>query len=180
MTPELFFLLALFHGAVALVTTGTNLLLNHRRLTSAAHRDIVHLRLALAAELANLRALYRDNIAAIRAGQEALASARMLCVIYRANLGRMHLLPAEAVGDVVTAYALCERAEAFAAVHCKAHGASAFSMGRDRAFADALTALYEQASARAQQALVLLGEPAVDAPAAIEPVTAPVRRLKAA
>ncbi len=92
MTPELLFLLAVFHAAVALATTGANLWITHRRLATTTSRDTKSLRLALAAELVHLRALYRDNVAEIYAGRDALASSRMFCVIYRANLGRMHLL----------------------------------------------------------------------------------------
>ncbi len=158
MTPELFLLLAVFHGAIALITTSANLYIGHRRQVSSLRRDSANLKLALAAELANLRDLYKDNIDAIYSGKEALASCRMFSVIYRGNLGRLHTLAGEHIAAIVTAFAMSERVEALAAVHCKAHGANAFSMGKDRPYADALVALYEKAAAAAERALKGLGQ----------------------
>ena len=91
-------------------------------------------------------------------GQDALVSCRMFSVIYRANLGRLHLLTGVHIPPIVTAYAMSERVEALAAVHGKAHGQNAFSLGKERPFADALIAMYEKAAATAERALKALGE----------------------
>ena len=165
MTPELFFLLGVFHAAVAVFTTAVNLYVGHRRTAASTARDVSGLRAGLAAELAQLRDLYKANIDALYAGQEALVSCRMFSVIYRANLGRVHLLASDDIAAIVAAYAMSERVEALAAVHCKAHGPNAFSMGKDRPFADALIATYEKAAASAERALRTLGQD-VDAAAA--------------
>lgn len=158
MTPELFFLLGVFHAAVAVLTTAVNLYVGHRRTAAASARDASGLRAGLAAELAQLRDLYKANIDTLYAGQDALVSCRMFSVIYRANLGRLHLLSAADIAPVVAAYAMSERVEALTAVHCKAHGPSAFSMGKDRPFADALIAMYEKAAGAADRALKALGQ----------------------
>jgi hypothetical protein len=158
MSPTFYLLLALLHAAIALATTSVNLYVGQKRLATTSRNDMAKLRLALAAELANLRSLYKDNIDAIYAGKDALASCRMVSAIYRGNVGRLHALGAGDIPAVVTAYAMSERVEAYAAVHCKAHGANAFSMGKDRPFADSLVAMYEKAAAAADRALRVLGQ----------------------
>jgi hypothetical protein len=158
MTPEIFFLLGVFHAAVAVFTTAINLYVTHRRTVSIAAKDMSGLRAGLAAELAQLRDLYKANLDTLYSGQDALVSCRMFSVIYRANLGRLHLLKGVHIPPIVTAYAMSERVEALAAVHCKAHGQNAFSLGKERPFADALIALYEKAAATAERALKALGE----------------------
>jgi hypothetical protein len=157
MTSELFFLLGIFHAAVAVCTTGANLYVGHRRTAASTARDASGLRAGLAAELAQLRDLYKVNIDALYAGHDALVSCRMFSVIYRANLSRLHLLSAADIAPIVAAYAMSERIEALAAAHCKAHGPNAFSMGKDRPFADALITTYEKAAATAERALKSLG-----------------------
>jgi hypothetical protein len=154
MTTEQFFLLSgLLHGVIALLATGANVYATHRRAHAVAHKDSGGLRVALAAELANLRWLYKDNLDAIHGGADVLVSIRMFAAIYRGNLGRIHLLPAEIIPALVAAYAKGEQAEAYAAAYCKAHGATAFSMSKDRPFAQALVAAYEQAAASTERAL---------------------------
>ena len=159
MSPHFMFLLAFIHAGIALVTTGANLYINHRRFVGATRNDMTRLRLELAAELANLRMLCKDNIDALYGEKDVLASCRMFCAIYRGNLGRLHTLAAEHIPPVVTAFAMCERAEAYAAAYCKAHGQSAFSMGKERPFAETLIAMYEKAAAASDRALRALGEP---------------------
>jgi hypothetical protein len=158
MTPELFFLLGIFHAAVAVLTTAVNLYVGHRRTVASAARDVSGLRAGLAAELAQLRDLYKANIDALYAEQDALISCRMFTIIYRANLGRLHLLRSGDIAPIVSAYAMSERVEALAAVRCKAHGPNAFSIGKERPFADALIAMYEKAAATVERALKALGE----------------------
>ncbi len=178
MSPTYYLMLAALH---ALATTAVNLYVGQRRLTATSRNDMDKLRLALAAELANLRMLFKDNIDAIYAGRDALASCRMVSAIYRGNIPRVHMLAAGDIPAVVTAYAMSERVEAYAAAHCKAHGVNAFSMSKDRPYADALVALYEKAAAAADRALRELGQAEVElaeieAPRAEEPA----RRLAAA
>ncbi|HXT07747.1 MAG TPA: hypothetical protein VN715_12515 [Roseiarcus sp.] len=181
MTPELFFLLGVFHAAVGILTTTINLFVGHRRTASTAARDMSGLRVALAAELGQLRHLYKANIDALYAGQDALVSCRMFSVIYRANLGRLHLLSAADIAPIVAAYAMSERVEAMVAVHCKAHGANAFSMGKERPFAEALIAAYEKGAAAVERGLRALGQGEEDgAEAAESRAGEPVARLRAA
>jgi hypothetical protein len=178
MTPEVFFLLGVFHAAVAVLTTTANLYVGHRRTAATAARDVSGLRAGLTAELAQLRDLYKANVDALYSGQDALVSCRMFSVIYRANLGRLHLLSPGDIAPIVAAYAMSERIEAMAAAHCKAHGQNAFSMGKERPFADALIAAYEKAAATAERALRALGQD-VDAAAAAT-AEQPARQLAAA
>lgn len=178
MTPAFYLMLSASHAVIALVTTACNLYVGQRRLTAISRNDMDKLRLALAAELANLRSLYKDNIDAIYAGADSLISCRMVSAIYRGNITRIHMLAAGDIPAVVTAYAMCERVEAYAAAHCKAHGANAFSMGKDRPFADALVARYEKAAAAADRALRVLGQPEGELMEIAE--EAPARRLAAA
>jgi hypothetical protein len=179
MTPELFFLLGVFHAAVAVLTTGVNLYVGHRRTAATAARDVSGLRAGLAAEIAHLRQLYKANIDTLYAGQDALISCRMFSVVYRANLGRVHLLCAGDIAPIVAAYAMSERVEALAAVHCKAHGQNAFSMGKDRPFADTLISAYEKAAATAERALKALGE--IESVEAVESLSGePAARLRTA
>ncbi len=179
MTPELFFLLGVFHAAVAMVTTAANLYVGQRRAAANVARDASGLRAALAAELAHLGDLYKANIDALYAGADALVSCRMFSVIYRANLGRLHTLPAADLPAIVAAYAMSERVEAMAAVHCKPHGANAFSMGKERPFAETLIAMYEKAAAASERALRALGK-GDDAPAALPTAEQPAGQLAAA
>ena len=95
MSTHFMFLLALVHAAIAFLTTGVNLYINHRRIVATSSNDMLKLRLALAAELANLQMLCKDNIDALHAEKDVLASCRMFCVIYRGNLGRVHTLAAD-------------------------------------------------------------------------------------
>ncbi len=157
MSPHFMFLLAFIHAGIAFLTTGVNLFINHRRFVGTTTNDMTKLRLALAAELANLQMLCKDNIDALYSEKDALVSCRMFSAIYRGNLGRVHTLAAEHIAPVVTAYAMCERAEAYAAAYCKPHGQSAFSMGRERPFAASLIAAYEKAAAASDRALRALG-----------------------
>ena len=62
MTPEMFFLLGVFHAAVAVFTTAINLYVTHRRTVSIAAKDMSGLRAALVAEVAQLRDLYKANL----------------------------------------------------------------------------------------------------------------------
>jgi hypothetical protein len=158
MTPELFFLLGVFHAAVAVFTTAVNLYVGHRRTASTCARDAAGMRAGLTAELVQLRDLFKANLDALYGDQDALVSCRMFSVIYRANLGRLHLLTAGDIAPIVAAYAMSERVEALAAAHCKAHGQNAFSMGKDRPFAATLIATYEKAAAAAERALRALGQ----------------------
>jgi hypothetical protein len=157
MTMEQFFLLGgLLHGAIALFATGANLYVTHRRTLTILRKDAGGLSVALAAELAGLRRLYKDNLDAIYDGGDVLVSSRMFGAIYRGNLSRIHQLPPDIIPALVTAYGMGERAEAHAAAHCKAHGATAFSMGRERPYKEGLLAAYEQAAASAERALRVL------------------------
>jgi len=168
MTMEYLLLLAALHALVVIVTAAVNFYGAGRRAATASLRDATSLRAALAAELAHLSDLYKENIDAIYAGKDALASCRMFSVIYRGNLCRIHTLPAEDIPAIVAAYALSERIESFAAAHCKAQGATAFSLGKERPFAEALVATYEKAAAAAERALRRLGA-ADEAEAAPQP-----------
>jgi len=169
MTPELFFLLGILHAIVAILTTSVNIFVNHRRTSATLRKDSGALRVALAAELASLRDLYKDNVDAIYAERDVLVSGRMVGAIYRGNLGRIHTLPAQDIPALIAAYAMCERAEAHAMAHCKAHGAIAFSMGKERPYAESLVALYEKAAAAVERALrTLAPADACDEPTAAE------------
>ena len=158
-------LLALIHAAIAVLTTGINLLVIQGRSIRVARNDMQRLRLAISAELVNLRGLYKDNIDAIYAGKDVILSSRLFVTIYRGNLGRIHTLDAHDIPGIITAYAMCERVEALAAANCKAHGQSAFGMGKDRPFADDLVAAYEKAAAAADRALKAMGDVSVDSEA---------------
>ncbi len=146
-------LLALIHAFMAILTTSINLFVNQGRSTRVARNDMERLRLAIGAELVNLAGLYKDNIDAIYAGEDVIMSSRLFVAIYRGNLGRIHTLGATDIPGIVTAYAMCEKVEALAAVHCKAHGQNAFSMGKERPFANDLVAAYEKAVAAVDRAL---------------------------
>src|SRR5260221_13914342 len=89
MTSEYFVLLAILHAAIALATTTANLFLNHRRTVGATRNDAAKLRLAIAAELANLQRLCKDNIVALYAGKDVLVSARAFSAVYRGNVARV-------------------------------------------------------------------------------------------
>jgi hypothetical protein len=151
-------LLALIHAAIGMLTTAANLLVNQGRSIRVARNDSERLRLAIAAELVNLKDLYKENIDAIYAGKDVLVSSRLFVAIYRGNLGRLHTLDARDIPGIVTAYAMCERVEALAAAHCKAHGQGAFGLGKDRPFADDLVAAYEKAAAAAERTLKAMSE----------------------
>ncbi len=157
MSPHFMFLLAFIHAGIAFLTTGATLYINHRRFVGTTANDMTRLRLALAAELANLQMLCRDNIEALYGEKDVLASCRMFSAIYRGNLGRVHTLAAEHIAPVVTAYAMCERAEGYAAAYCKPHGQSAFSIGKERPFVASLIAAYEKAAAASERALRAMG-----------------------
>jgi hypothetical protein len=103
----------------------------HRRTTYQTSRDAHGLRTALLSELVLLKALIADNLALINRGEEYLLSCRMLTQIYRANVGRLVLLPASEIKVVVAAYGASETAETFIAAATKPHGAQAYRLWLD-------------------------------------------------
>ena len=145
--------LAVSHSLVAASTLGINLFVTQRRQMASAKSDARKFRLAVAAELASLRDLYKDNVDALYAGRDVLASSRLFQGVYRGNLGRLHILADGEIPAIVAGYAASERAEALAAAHGRPHGQSAFSLGKERPFTDEMVAAYERASAAAERAL---------------------------
>ena len=72
--------------------------------------------------------------------------------VYRGNLARVHALAEAQIPLVLTAFALLDRAEAFAAVYCKAHGQSAYGIGKDLHKALGFTFFHSSAHTRHRHA----------------------------
>ncbi len=153
MYPFEMLVITLIHAFIAMFSMTVNLYVTHKRLRTSTTEDGKKLRLAIAAELLNLRDLYKDNIDALYAGKDVVASCRLLLAIYRGSLGKLSTLGSAEIPVIVTAYAMSERAEAFASAHCKAHGQNAFSLAKERPFLDDLITQYDKAKAAADRAL---------------------------
>jgi hypothetical protein len=153
MFPSEMVVITIIHAFIAALSMTVNLIVTHKRLKTTTIADGQKLRLAIACELVNLRDAYKDNVDALYACKDVICSSRLLLAIYRGNLGKLNTLEGSEIPAVVTAYAASERAEAFAAAHGKAHGQSAFSLGKERPFLDDLIAYYEKATAAADRAL---------------------------
>ena len=167
MDPSVIVLVTIIHAFIAIFATTINIVTTHQRLAKAQRNDAGRLRTALAAELDHLRATYAYNIEAIRDAKDVVMSCRMFIAIYRGNLGRLHTLMEHELPAIVAAYAYSENIEGLLAAHCKAHGQSAYSMARERPYAEDLIALYERAGAAVDRALAAMGE--AQAPAARRP-----------
>ena len=151
-------LLTSIYSIVVVCMLSVNFYLTRKRMTLATKVDAGNLRLVIASELLNLGDLFKDNIDALYAGKDMVASSRHLIAIYRGNLGRLTALAAQELPAIVTAYAASERADALASAHGKAHGHNAFTFAKERPFLADLIASYETAKAAANRALRAMGE----------------------
>jgi hypothetical protein len=124
--------LAVFIPAFSiLIVFVLNQAITHRRTAYQMSRDVRGLRAALLSELVLLKTLIVDNLALMGRGEEYLLSCRVLTQIYRANVGRLVLLPESEIKAIVSAYGATEAAETFIAASTKPHGSQAYRLWLD-------------------------------------------------
>lgn len=128
----------------------------HQRHDRRALVDAERFQAALGAELVALREVYEDNLRLISDRAGYVLSARALLGVYRGNLGRLIILPADQIARLVATNAAQERLEALLAVLCKSSANLAWRTPDD----DTQLAEIRQATLRAfdaaGQALALL------------------------
>jgi hypothetical protein len=143
------------------VITFVNLRATGVRASTSLARESRRLRLALHAEMEELSSLLADNLRWLAGDVAFLLSIRSATVVYRANIARLNLLPDEDIPEIVSAYALAEKAEAFVAACSKAHGSSAYLPPKDNPeLTRDITSQYERGQSKLREALSRLCLPA--------------------
>ena len=167
---------------IAVLTMMVNVGTNRGFAIYQARRDSCRHRAALAAELASLLDLMRENLRLIRAETGFLLSGRGVTAVYRGTIGRLTFLQEEEIAVVVPTYALVERLEALVAARAKpAAGQAVYRFEAGKADLAPLRREYYKAAAEIEKTLALLnrqgagGEPAmarVPAPAKVQALPA--------
>lgn len=133
-----------------------------------ARRDSRRYRAALAAELASLAELVRENMRLLRTEAGYVLSCRPVTAVYRGTLGRLTFLAEEEIEAVIASYVLIERLEGLAAARGKPAGPSVFRFEGAKADLGLLRREYHKAAVEIGKTLVVLGRRAA------EPVPAPL------
>lgn len=133
-----------------------------------ARRDARRYRAALAAELASLAELVRENMRLLRTDAGYVLSCRPVTAVYRGTLGRLTFLAEEEIEAVIASYVLIERLEGLAAARGKPAGPSVFRFEAARPDLALLRREYHKAAAAIEKTLVVLGRRAA------EPVPVPL------
>ncbi|MGH7101220.1 MAG: hypothetical protein ACREFJ_02400 [Acetobacteraceae bacterium] len=105
-----------------------NLGFNRGYMIFQARRDSRRHRAALAAELASLLELVRENLRLIRANAGYVLSSRSATAVYRGTIGRLTNLCEAEIAVVVPTYVLLERLEATVAARTKAAGPGVYRL----------------------------------------------------
>ncbi len=154
--------------AVLLMLIG-NVGCNRGYLIFQSCRDSRRHRAALAAELASLLDLMRENLRLIRTDAGYVLSARGSAAVYRGTIGRLTFLREEEIAAIVPTYVLVERMEALAAAHTKAAGSAVYRFEAGKADVQQLRREYRKVAQAIEKTLALLagqgdnGEPLVAA-----------------
>jgi hypothetical protein len=153
--------------------TFVNLRATGVRASTSLARDSRRLRLALRAEMEELSSLLADNLQRLASDAAFLLSIRSTTVVYRANIARLNLLPEEDIPEIVSAYALAEKAEAFVSACSKAHGSLAYLPPKDNPdLTREIISQYERGQTKLREALLRLYFSAERATIRQEPLTA--------
>ncbi len=132
-----------------------------------SRRDSRRHRAAIAAELASLGDLVRENIWLIRTEAGYVLSCRSVTAVYRGTMGRLTFLAEEEIASVVATYMLVERLEGLAAARGKPIGSSVFRFEGAKDDLGRLRREYFKVAAEIKKTLAVLGRRAAeDAPAA--------------
>jgi hypothetical protein len=113
MEPSLILVMTLIHACIAILTTGVNIYVVHRRTVTSSTKDARRLRTSLIAELGILKATYNNNVAAVYEERSVIISGRAAIAVYRGGVGRLSILDESEIPAVVAAYAFCEAIEGF-------------------------------------------------------------------
>lgn len=105
-----------------------NLGFNRGYMIFQARRDSRRHRAALAAELASLLELVRENLRLIRIDAGYLLSSRSSAAVYRGTIGRLTNLEEAEIAAIVPTYVLLERLEATVAARTKAAGPAVYRL----------------------------------------------------
>lgn len=149
---------------------------NRGYLILQSRRDSRRHRAALAAELASLLDLVRENLRLVRADAGYVLSTRGSTAVYRGTIGRLTFLREEEIAAIVPAYVLVERLEALAAARTKPVGSAIYRYEAGKADLQQLRREYHKIAAAIERTLTLLSgrsngdQPIVAAPSAISEV----------
>ena len=122
--------------------------------TSAKHRR--NLRSALHAELNHLDIMYNNNLRFLREGKGFVLSARASLLVYKGNLGRLHLLSEIEIPKIVEAYASCERIESLVSAIAKASGSLAYYIIKDYTSVDDIIDQYVKGREEVLSAILII------------------------
>jgi len=168
--------------AVVLMVT-VNVGFNRGYLIFQSHRDSRRHRAALAAELASLLDLIRENMRLIRTDAGYVLSTRGSTSVYRGTIGRLTFLREEEIAAIVPTYVLVERLEALAAAHTKAAGSSIYRFEAGKTDLQQLRREYRKIVTAIEKTLGLLagrGDEGEQPAIAVAPATSEVRLMPAA
>ncbi|HTU53627.1 MAG TPA: hypothetical protein VMF62_06625 [Acetobacteraceae bacterium] len=122
-----------------------------------ARRDGRRYRAAIAAELASLAELVRENIRLLRTEAGYVLSCRSVTAVYRGTMGRLTFLGEEEIAAVVATYVLIDRLEGLAAARGKAAGPSVFRLEGAKGELGLLRREYHKVAGEIEKTLVVLG-----------------------
>ncbi len=121
-----------------------------------ARRDARRHRAALAAELASLLELMRENMRLIRTDAGYVLSGRGLVAVYRGTIGRLTFLREDEIAAVVPTYVLVERLEGLVAARTKSAGPAVYRFEAGKPDLQQLRREYHKAVAEIEKTLALL------------------------
>jgi hypothetical protein len=136
-----------------------------------ARRDARRYRAAIAAELASLLELIRENMRLVRTEAGYVLSGKSLTAVYRGTMGRLTFLGEEEIAAVVPTYMRIERLEALAAARGKIAGPSVFRF-EGKADLGVLRREYHKAAGEIEKTLKVLGGRVIEAET---PIPQPLR-----